>query len=299
MARYPSVYGTSATDAMRVPGKKTPEYGEEVPPGFFLPEVEAAIDKGQPIMDVGSKYVRMLGMTPEQMLAEAQKMPTQELSQMSFPDFLKKAYVNTQALDQFEKQIPKVKKMIQDGKAPPADVMTYGVKDFLPMPDKTFRWVRVVNPDAVKAIAAGMDNSVASYANSTVYGALRKGRAALESGEAEVYALYDKNNVPHMTMEYLTSKPGVPDDQKNTIAQLTGNGPLTKNQVPEKYASQIVELLNRIQPNRVPPSIKRLLEETGQKAFLTDEAMAPLYFGVPIQSLRGGDDALLQQLGAP
>jgi hypothetical protein len=297
MARYPEMYGGAAAAAMRVRGKRTPEYGEEVSPGFFLPEMEAAIDKGQPIMDVRSP--RMLGMDPEKMLVEAQKMPTQELSQMSFPDFLKKAYANTQALDQFEKQIPKVKKMIQDGKAPPADVMTYGVKDFLPMPDKTFRWVKVVKPDAVKAIAAGMDNSVASYANSTVYGALRKGRAALESGEAEVYALYDKNNVPHMTMEYLTSKPGVPDDQKNTIAQLTGNGPLTKNEVPEKYASQIVELLNRIQPNRVPPNIKRLLEETGQKAFLTDEAMAPLYFGVPLKMLRAGEDDLLQQLGAP
>jgi hypothetical protein len=299
MARYPGLYGSPATAAMQVRGKRTPEHGEEVPPGFFLPELEAAIDKGQPIMDVKDPYVRMLGMNPEQMLTEAKKMPTDELSRMSFPDFLKKAYVNTQALDQFEKQIPKVKKMIQDGKAPPADVMTYGVKDFLPMPDKTFRWVKVVKPDAVKAIAAGMDNSVASYANSTVYGALRKGRAALESGEAEVYALYDKNNVPHMTMEYLTSKPGVPDDQKNTIAQLTGNGPLTKNEVPEKYASQIVELLNRIQPNRVPPSIKRLLEETGQKAFLTDEAMAPLYFGVPLKLLRAGEDDLLQQLGAP
>jgi hypothetical protein len=140
---------------------------------------------------------------------------------------------------------------------------------------------------------------VASYATSSTYGSLNKGRAALDGGEAEIYSLYDKNNVPHVTVEYLTSKSGVPDAKKNTIAQLTGNGPMTANATPENYAPQIVDLLNNLRPSSMPPSIKRLLETTGQKHFLTEEALAPLYFGVPIEAMRAADDNLLRQLGAP
>jgi hypothetical protein len=36
----------------------------------------------------------------------------------------------------------------------------------------------------------------------------------------------------------------------------------------------------------MPSDIKKLLENTGQKAFLTEEALAPLYFGVPIEAMR-------------
>jgi hypothetical protein len=285
MVRSPSLYGSPAVEAMTVPGGRRPEYGEAVDEGTFLPEMQTAIDKGQPIQDIRSDYVRMLGLSPDQMLRQAEQMAPEELNQMGFPDFLKKAYANTQQVDRFEKSIPLVKKAVEAGKVPPADVMTYGVKDFLPT-GGDFRWVKVVKPDGVRAIAAGMNNSVASYAKSTTYGSLNKGRAALDSGEAEVYSLYDKNNVPHVTVEYLTAKPGVPDAKKNTIAQLTGNGPLTANALPENYAPQIVDLLNNLRPSSMPSSIKKLLENTGQKEFLTEEALAPLYFGVPIGALR-------------
>jgi hypothetical protein len=285
MVRSPSLYGSPAVEAMTIPGKRQPGYGEAVDEGSFLPEMQTAIDKGQPIQDIRSDYVRMLGMSPDQMLRQADQMAPEELNQMGFPDFLKKAYANIQQVDRFEKSIPLVKKAVEAGKVPPADLMTYGVKDFLPT-GGDFRWVKVVKPDGVRAIAAGMNNSVASYAKSTTYGSLNKGRAALDSGEAEVYSLYDKNNVPHVTVEYLTAKPGVPDAKKNTIAQLTGNGPLTANAVPENYAPQIVDLLNNLRPSSMPSSIKKLLENTGQKAFLTEEALAPLYFGVPIEALR-------------
>ncbi len=285
MARYPSLYGSPAVEAMVTPGGRQPDYGEAVDAGYFLPEMQVAIDKGQPIQDIRSDYVRMLGLGPTQMLRQAEQMDPDELNQMGFPDFLKKAYANTQQVDRFEKSIPLVKKAIEAGKVPPADIMTFGVKDFLPAGDD-FRWVKVVKPDGVRAIAAGMNNSVAGYAKSTTYGSLKKGRAALDSGEAEVYSLYDNNNVPHVTVEYLTAKPGVPDAKKNTIAQLTGNGPLTANATPENYAPQIVDLLNNLRPNSMPPTIKKLLEDTGQKVFLDEEVLAPLYFGVPIQALR-------------
>ena len=298
MARYPGLYGTTAVEAMVVnPALQPQTYSEKVAPGYFLPDMDKAIEKGQPILDINSERIKLLGMDSKKMLSEALQMPAEELNQMGFADFLKKAYASTQQTNLFEAALPKVKRMIEDGKVPPADVMTHGIKDFLPTAGD-FRWVKVAKPDGVRAIAAGMNNSVGSYANSTTYGSLNKGRAALDNGEAEIYSLYDKNNVPHVTVEYLTAKSAVPDDKKNTIAQLTGNGPLTANASPENYAPQIVDLLNNLRPSSVPSGIKRLLEKTGQKAALSEEVMAPLYFGIPIEALRARDDDLLRQLGA-
>ena len=298
IARFPSAYGTASTEAMVAnPSTLKPDYNDPMPPNYFLPELEMAIEKGQPIQDLGSSSIRLLGMTPENMLEQARQMPAQDLNRMGFADFLKKAYVGTQKVDAFKAALPKVKKLIQDGKPPPADIMTYGVEDFLPTTNN-FRWVKVVKPEAVRAIAVGMNNSVAGYATSDTYGSLRKGRTALNSGEAEVYALYDKNNVPHVTIEYLTNKEGVPDGMKNTIAQLTGNGPLSVNALPKDYTPHIVDFMNNVKPSSIPRNIKNLLEDTGQKKALSEEVLSSVYFGVPIEALRGGDDNLLQQLGA-
>ena len=112
-----------------------------------------------------------------------------------------------------------------------------------------------------------MNNSVGSYARSTTYGSLNKGRAALDRGEAEIYALYDKNNIPHMTVEYLTSKASHVDPNisnlKNTIPQFTGNGPLTGNQTPSAaYATQIKDLVDALKPKKVPWAIQELLDKS-------------------------------------
>ena len=299
MARYPTLYGTTAVEAMVVnPALQPQDYTQKVSPGYFLPDLDKAIEKGQPILDISKDRIKLLGMDGSKLLSQALQMPVEEINRMGFADFIKKAYANTQQIDKFEAALPKVKKMIQAGKPPPADIMTYGVKDFVPSGD-VYRWVKVVKPDGVRAIAAGMNNSVGSYATSSTYGSLGKGRAALDKGEAEIYSLYDRDNVPHVTVEYLTAKPGVPDNKKNTIAQLTGNGPLTGNDAPENYAPHIVDLLNNLRPSSVPLRIKSLLESTGQKASLSEEVMAPLYFGVPLEALRARDDNLLRQLGAP
>jgi len=297
MARHPSIYGTRATESMVAdPSVPAPaSYDSPMPPNYFLPDLEMAIEKGQPIQDLASSSVKLLGMTPEKMFDQARQMSAQDLNRMGFADFLKKAYVGTQQADAFEAALPKIQKLIRAGKPPPADIMTYGIRDFLPTANN-FRWVKVVQPEAVQAIAEGMNNSVARYATSKTYGSLRKGRAALDSGEAEVYALYDKNNVPHVTIEYLTNKEGVPDGMKNTIAQLTGNGPLSVNALPKDYAPQIVDFMNNVRPSSIPTDIKRLLEDTGQKKALNEEVLSSVYFGVPIEALRGGEDILPQML---
>ena len=208
----------------------------------------------------------MLGMNTRELLNQARQMPIKELNKVSFPDFIKKAYANAQQLDRHEASLSKIKKTIQAGEVPPADTMLYGMETFLPTAEG-FKWVKVSKPEAVQTIAAGMNNSVGSYARSTTYGSLNKGRAALDRGEAEIYALYDKNNIPHMTVEYLTSKASHVDPNisnlKNTIPQFTGNGPLTGNQTPSAaYATQIKDLVDALKPKKVPWAIQELLDKS-------------------------------------
>jgi len=268
LARYPNL-GPAATKAMVNPQgpaltNEQLDKMETLPRGYYLPEMEAAIDKNQPILDAdlyGS--LKLLGLNADRLLQEANKISTKDLKSMGFTDFLKKAYTSTQEIAQIEKDLTKVKSLLQQGKPPPAKAMLFGVTDFLPTVND-MRWVKVTDPDGVKSIAAGMNNSVGSYATSDVYGALGRGRRALDSGEVEIYALYDKNHTPHVTVEYGTGKSSVPQKQRSQILELTGNGPLTANELSKNYAEQIADLVNKLPIKDVtalPAKTQRVLKD--------------------------------------
>ena len=268
IVRAPSLYGNTATKAMINPQgpaltKEALEKMDALPQGYFLPEMEAAIDRGQPILDAQqSGYLSILGLTSEKLLRQANNFSVNDLQKMSFPDFLKKAYTSTQEVAQLEKDLAKVKPLLKQGKNPPAKAMLFGVKDFLPTVND-MRWVKVTNPDGVKSIAAGMNNSIGSYATSDTYGTLGRGRRALDNGEVEVYSLYDKNHIPQVTVEYATNKASVPEKFRGKIVQLTGNGPLTANDAPEKFSEELVDFVNKLKlsPVEIPASVNRILEK--------------------------------------
>jgi len=258
IARYAYSYSQELGERMVNPGQVLPKDGP-IPKGYFLPELQTAIDKNQPIL-ASRAPSRILGLDHDDLLTQALKFPTKDLEQASFTDFIKKAYQSKQVVDAYERELKKVKPQIQKGAAPPASVMTQYVKDFLPVKND-MRWVKVTNPDGVKPIAAGMDNSVGSYANFGTYGSLNKGRAALEGGEVEIFALYNKDNIPQVTVEYVTNQARVPANERNRIVQLTGNGPLTVNDLPENFTSEIVSLANalKLDKNGLPSRIDNLL----------------------------------------
>jgi len=268
LAKHPNLYGTTATEAMINPQgpaftKDQFDAMDALPSGYFLPELETAINKSQPILDA-QEYgnLRLLGLNADKLLQEANRLSAKDLNSMGFTDFLKKAYKSSEEVAQIEKDLKRVKPLLQQGKPPPANVMLFGVKDFLPTVND-MRWVKVTNPDGVKSIAAGMNNSVGSYATSETYGALGRGRRALDKGEIEVYSLYDKNHTPHVTVEYGTGKSSVPEKQRSQILQLTGNGPLTANEASNNYAEQIAALVNALPIKDVtalPASTQKILK---------------------------------------
>jgi hypothetical protein len=268
LAKYPNLYGTTATEAMINPQgpaftKDQFEAMDALPQGYFLPELETAINKSQPMLDA-QEYgnLRLLGLTTDKLLQEANRLSAKDLNSMGFTDFLKKAYKSSEEVAQLEKDLKRVKPLLQQGKPPPAKAMLFGVTDFLPTVND-MRWVKVTNPDGVKSIAAGMNNSVGSYATSETYGALGRGRRALDKGEIEVYSLYDKNHVPQVTVEYATNKTSVPEKFRGKIVQLTGNGPLTANDAPEKFSEELVDFVNKLKlsPVEIPASVNRILEK--------------------------------------
>jgi len=268
LAKYPSLYGTTATEAMINPQgpaftKDQLEAMDALPEGYFLPELETAINKSQPILDA-QEYgnLKLFGLTTDRLLQEANRLSAKDLNSMGFTDFLKKAYTSTQEVAQIEKDLTKVKSLLQQGKNPPAKAMLFGVTDFLPTVND-MRWVKVTNPDGVKSIAAGMNNSIGSYATTETYGTLKRGRRALDSGEVEIYSLYDKNHIPQVTVEYATNKASVPEKFRGKIVQLTGNGPLTANDAPEKFSEELVDFVNKLKlsPNQMPIGISKILEK--------------------------------------
>jgi len=267
MAKFTGIYGNTATKSMINPQMSSLTQEQlmampALPEGYFLPELETAIAKGQPILDTREyDSVKLLGLGPEKLFQEANKLSPTELQTLSFNEFVKRAYASTQEVKQLEKELEKVKPLLQQGKNPPAEAMLFGVTDFLPTAND-MRWVKVTNPDGVKSIAAGMNNSVGSYATTDTYGALGRGRRALDSGEVEVYALYDKNHIPQVTVEYVTNKPSVPEKLRGRIVQLTGNGPLTANAAPEKFSEELVDFVNQLKlsPEQVPVGVKKILE---------------------------------------
>ena len=268
MARFPGIYGTTATKSMINPQMSSLTQEQlmampALPEGYFLPDLQTAMAKGQPILDTREyEGVKLLGLNPEKLFQEANKLSPTELQTLSFNEFVKRAYTSTQEVKQLEKELEKVKPLLQQGKNPPANAMLFGVTDFLPTVND-MRWVKVTNPDGVKSIAAGMNNSVGSYASTDTYGALGRGRRALDSGEVEVYSLYDKNHVPQVTVEYVTNKPSVPEKLRGKIVQLTGNGPLTANAAPEKFSEELVDFVNKLKlsPEQVPVSVTNILKK--------------------------------------
>ena len=108
IARYPSAYGYSLGDKMLSPGQVFDrERKGPLPKNYFLPELQMAIDKNQPILTSRSG-INILGLEPSELLTQAIRMPIKDIEQASFTDFIKKAYLSKQAVAAYETELKKI-----------------------------------------------------------------------------------------------------------------------------------------------------------------------------------------------
>jgi len=244
----------------------TPEYMEKYP--SLYGNVKNIFDSRQgimalkgaaPVLDVESSP-RLFGMTLTRMHELMQRLPAKELERMDVPTVLNKVIQLDKVSNEVAGYANQAEKFISAGKAVPEKLTTYGTKPFTAADEQGFMWREITEPDAAAIQGKLLGNSIGGYARPGSYGSLSKGRTAIDNGEVRLFGLYDKNNQLMTNVEYVTNKA---ETLKNSIPQFYGNGPATGNVSPDNFVPQVVELINKLNPDNIPPSIKQLLRDNG------------------------------------
>lgn len=221
-----------------------------------------ALTQNAPITDVDS-YPTFFGMNVRDVAQAAQHIPEKDLERMSVPEVVNYALQHITKTEEIGSFARKAESLASAGKEVPPKISTFGTKEIMPADKDGFMWREIINPDAVKVQAAIMKNSIGSYATPGTYGALKKGRPALTSGEVRIFGLYDSKNQLLANAEYVTSK-AKDEAIANTIAQIKGNGPRTGGlEDTINYPSQVETLINYLNPRQIPNGIKQMLDDNG------------------------------------
>jgi hypothetical protein len=218
-----------------------------------------ALKGAAPVLDVESPP-RLLGMTLTRMHELMQQLPAKELERMDVPTMLNKVIQLDKVRNEVAGYANQAEKLISAGEVVPEKVTTYGTKPFTAADAQGFMWREITEPDAATIQSKLLGHSIGGYARPGSYGSLSKGRTAIDNGEVRLFGLYDKNNQLMTNVEYVTNKA---ETLKNSIPQFYGNGPATGNVVPDKFVPQVEELINKLNPDNIPPSIKQLLRDSG------------------------------------
>ena len=223
-------------------------------PAHLQHEVDTAIEKQQPIMDLKGHY-KALGLDTEDYLKAADSISAKDLSQMSFPDFVAKAYNLNAQTATIKNLATTAQKLITEKKPFPKEIKDFGVKEVAQAPDG-YRWVQVTNPDATIIQGKLMDNSIAGYSRSGTYGPLKTGRQGITDGKLNVFVLQDPKGYPVVNADYI---PGLQE-----LHQMTGNGTGTGNAIPVLYSDKIQSLFDALEKRgdyvkTMPTSIENLM----------------------------------------
>jgi hypothetical protein len=219
-----------------------------------------ALSKNVPIADVDS-YPTLFGMDLTTIANAAQHIPEKDLERMSAPEVINFALKYMQDSDQIRSFAKKAENLASAGKEVPVEISTFGTKVIMPADAQGFMWREITNPDAVNIQAAIMKNSIGSYASPGTYGALQKGRPALEKGEVRIFGLYDPKSQLVANAEYVTDKA---KEKVGVLQQIKGNGPRTGGlDDTVKYPTQVETLINYLNPTEIPMGIKQMLDDNG------------------------------------
>jgi hypothetical protein len=182
----------------------------------------------------------LFGRSFRELASVAPSIPTKELEKMSFPDFVERSMLLLRKKDEAKNIGQTAQRMLEQDitRALPPELMLKGMSKSPAVSSpptgtvpnelgtvSSLGWHKLEEPQYANTIALTMKNSVGGYGEYGTYGATSKGRKALETGEAEVYVLYDDKLRPHMTAEIVKD----PKSNEYRVYQITGNGPLTSN----------------------------------------------------------------------
>jgi hypothetical protein len=228
----------------RMLGSNTQEIGNNL----LSQEVRTAIDKGQPVYDVGymDKTLKTL-FKPDNINTYLAGLPPRELANIRFEDAVRgglkigeKAFELENMVNRIKSGKPVADKVFSDGVSAP--LLQFGKDSGF----DGFAWKRIEKREATVPEGAYVGHSVGGYETGGI-GYTTEKRDGFNSGKYRVYTLRDNRNRPVNTIEVKML-----DENTPVVTQIKGDGRATGNRAPEKYDGAVVKFLQSyLKPVRI------------------------------------------------
>ena len=223
---------------------------DEVGKNLLAENVRTAIEKGQPVYDIGymGKPLKTL-FKPDNINTYLASLPPRELANIRFEDAVRGGLkMNERAM-----QLENVAERIKSGKPVADSVFSTGVSapllQFDQGPLEGFAWKRIEKREATVPEGAYVGHSVGGYETGGATYTQDK-REGFNTGKWQVYTLRDNRNRPVNTIEVKML-----DEVTPVVTQIKGNGRATGNTAPEKYDTAVLDFLqNYLKPAAIEES---------------------------------------------
>jgi hypothetical protein len=213
---------------------------EEVGKGFLAENVRTAIEKGEPVYDIGYSMGKPLEglFRPENINEYLATLNPRQLANIRFED----AVSGGLKMRERAAQLANVEQRIRDGKPVADAVFSDGVSAPLLQFGKGsglegFAWKRIEKREATIPEGAYVGHSVGGYEKGGPTYTKEK-RDGFNTGKYEVYTLRDNRNRPVNTIEVTMM-----DEVTPIVTQIKGNGRATGNVPAEKYDGAVLRFL--------------------------------------------------------
>jgi hypothetical protein len=211
---------------------------EDVGKNLLADNVRTAIEKGEPVYDVGYMGSTLKSLfNAENINTYLSSLPPRELNNIRFEDAVRGGV----KVGENQFRIDNLIRRIQSGKPIPDKVFSDGVSSPLLQFDKDsglggFAWKRIEKREATVPEGAYVGHSVGGYelGGATYTSEKREG---FNSGLYQIYTLRDARNRPVNTVEVKMEQSGP------VVTQIKGNGRATGNTAPEKYDGAVLRFL--------------------------------------------------------
>jgi hypothetical protein len=222
----------------------------EVGRGFMGENVRAAIEKGEPIYDVGymGRELKTL-FNAENINTYLSGLSPRELANIRFEDAVRGGLKFGDRASEFEKIHERIRanKPVADtvySNGVSAPLLQFGEGSGL----DGFAWKRIEKREATVPEGAYVGHSVAGYELGGV-GYTSDKRNGFNTGKWQIYTLRDNRNRPVNTIEVRMENTGP------VVTQIKGNGRATGNTAPEKYDQGVLSFLqNYLKPISIAES---------------------------------------------
>jgi hypothetical protein len=211
----------------------------EVGPNLLPQNVLTAIEKGEPVYDIG--YMgKTLGVLfkPENINEYLASLPARELANIRFEDAVRGGLKLGENKFKLETMVSRIKA----GKPVAENVFSDGVsKPLLQFGEGSgldgFAWKRIEKREATVPEGAYVGHSVGGYELGGV-GYSKDKMDGFGTGKWQVYTLRDNRNRPVNTIEVKML-----DETTPVVTQIKGNGRASGNTAPEKYDAAVLRFL--------------------------------------------------------